>query len=473
MIGYSMLLQLKSTMESHRLLRGVKSVLVAVSGGADSVAVLHAMAGLSRSLGITVSVAHLNHRIRGRAADADAEFVRATARRLKLVCVTGRADVPGVARRKGISLEMAAREERYKFLRKAASKVGADCVVTAHTADDQAETILLRLIRGTGVTGLGGIRYRATIGGLVVIRPMLDVRKSDAIAYLRSIKAGWREDKSNSDMEFQRNRVRHELIPLLERTLNPAIRRALIQTGSILRDEDEWVESLAAAILRKCTEGRPAGRLSISALMRQPLAARRRVLRLWLAAGGMEPECMCFDAIGRVDAVARLKRGNSATCLPGGWQAARIDGDLELRRASRSAGKSAFRMAVKVPGETILPALGLKITVVVRPGIVRDRPSGPGQLPARASLNPDAMKGRRLYVRSWRAGDRLEPFGLHGSKKIQDVFVDAKVPRAARSTIPVFECGGRVVWLPGYRIDRGWAVEVESGPAVQVLVEAE
>ncbi|MEI6807937.1 MAG: tRNA lysidine(34) synthetase TilS [bacterium] len=465
-----MLLQIQRTIEEQRLLKGVKSLLLAVSGGSDSVALLHAMAGLSPTAGVKLSVAHFNHHIRGRAADEDAEFVRGLAVRLKLPFRMGEGDVPAIARRRGISLEMAARDARYAFLRNAAQEIGAQAVATAHTADDQAETIILRLMRGAGGTGLGGIRYRADINGLRVIRPMLDVGKVDAVGFLKGMGATWREDKSNSDLEFQRNMVRHEILPLLEAKLNPRVRKALLQTGRILRDEDEWLDTLAAGILRQCVAARSPAVLSLSSFSRHPIAARRRVLRLWLSANGVLPELLDFDMIARVDAIVRGVRAADTTCLAGGWRVTRGEGSLVLNR-TRTMPDATFRVAVKVPGETVLAEQGLRIIVDVAAGIVRDRPRGPGQLPARATLSLSRLKSRKLYVRSWRPGDRMHPFGLDGSKKIQDVFVDGKVPRAERGTIPVFECGSQVIWLPGYRIDRSWAVERAAHMALQILVD--
>lgn len=465
-----MLLRIQRTIEEQRLLKGIKSLLLAVSGGSDSVALLHAMAGLSRSAGLKLSVAHFNHKIRGRDADADAAFVRSLALQLKLPFVMGDGDVPAIANRRGISLEMAAREARYAFLHKAVLEVGAEAVATAHTAGDQAETIILRLMRGAGGTGLGGIRYCADINGLKVIRPMLDVSKADAVGFLKGIGATWREDKSNSDIEFQRNMVRHEILPLLEAKLNPQVRKALLQTGRILRDEDEWLETLSTGILRQCVAAISPAMLSLSSFSRHPIAARRRVLRLWLSANGVPPELLDFDTIARVDAIVRGVREADTTCLAGGWRVTRGEGSLVLNRTG-TMPDATFRVAVKVPGETVLAEQGLRIMVDVAAGIVRDRPRGPGQLPARATLSLSRLKGRKLFVRSWRPGDRMHPFGLAGSKKIQDVFVDGKVPRAERVTIPVFECGSQVVWLPGYRIDSSWAAEDAAHMALQILVE--
>lgn len=465
-----MLLQVRRTIEYHDLVRNGGRVLVAVSGGADSVALLHAMVSISRSMCLQLSVAHLNHRIRGRAADEDARFVRKLARGLELPCVIGMSDIPRIAREKGVSLEMAAREERYRFLGNAARRVGADVVATAHTADDQAETILLRLVRGAGVTGLGGIRYKADINGLAVIRPMLDLRKIDATSFLKGIGVAWREDASNCDVEFQRNMVRHEIMPVLEARLNPGVRKALLQAGRLLRDENEWLEMLTSRILKECTPVGRVGLLLVRALSRHPVGARRRVLRHWMVANGVPPDLLDFDAVARVDGILRSERGSMTICLASSWIVVKGEGTLAVRRALKRSAKS-FRVLIRIPGVTVLAEQGLKVGVGISTGIVRARPKLPGQMPAQASLSLQMLKRRKLYVRSWRPGDRISPFGLTGSKKLQDVFVDGKVPREMRDAIPILECGREIIWVPGYRIARGWEVKSENQPALQVLVE--
>jgi len=465
-----MLLQVRRTIEDNDLVRNGGRVLVAVSGGADSVALLHAMVSISRSMCLQISVAHLNHRIRGKAADEDARFVRKLARELELPCIIGRSDIPRIAGEKGVSLEMAAREERYRFLGDAARRAGADVVATAHTADDQAETILLRLVRGAGGTGLGGIRYRVDINDLAVIRPMLDLRKIDAISFLKGIGAAWREDASNCNVEFQRNMVRHEIMPILEARLNPGVRKALLQAGRLLRDEDEWLEMLTSRILQECTPVRLGGLLLVRALSRHSVGSRRRVLRHWMVANGVPPDLLDFDAVARVDGSLRAERGSMTICLPCGWIVVKGDGALAVRRAQKRSPMN-FRSPIQVPGVTVLAEQGLKVCVSISTGIVRVRPKLPGQMPAQASLSLQMLKRRKLYVRSSRIGDRISPFGLTGSKKLQDVFVDGKVPREVRNAIPLLECGREIIWVPGYRIARGWEVKSESYPALQVLVE--
>jgi len=447
-----------------KLLRPGQRVLVAVSGGADSVALAHALHRLRRRLDLRLVLAHLHHGIRGRAADADAAFVRRLARRLGLPLIAERADVPALARAAGVSLEMAARQARYEFLLRAARQTGADAVAVAHTADDQAETVLLRLARGAGPQGLGGMDARSQRDGLTILRPLLGLRHADLVAFLKQNRLRWREDASNRDVHFLRNRVRHELLPLIEKRLNPRIRDALLRTADVLRAEQAWLDELAAAALADCVGAarspdaarratvteHPA--LAVRKLAALPLAARRRVVRLWLSGGGLAAERLDFDAVEAVLALLHHARGTQAAELGGGWRAVRRYRELVLESAPT-------------------PAAGWRLDIRPYRGILRERPTQPGRLPARATLSARAVGAAPLTVRAWRPGDRIRPLGMPGSKKLQDIFTDAKVPRDRRAAVPVVVCRGEIVWLPGYRVARGWAVPRANSPSLLVTVE--
>ncbi|MEK7751289.1 MAG: tRNA lysidine(34) synthetase TilS [Acidobacteriota bacterium] len=463
-----MLAQLQSTVRRHRLLPRGRRVLVAVSGGADSVALLLALHELAPRLGIRLTVAHLNHRIRGKAADRDAAFVRRLAHRIQLPVVVGRADVPRLARNSGLSLEMAARQARYDFLAKAATKVEADVIATAHTADDQAETVLLKLIRGAGPKGLAGIPYRATLRNMSVVRPLLDVTRPEVEAFLRERGEPWREDLTNRDETFLRNKVRHRILPLLESELNPKVRQALRRTADILREEDLWLDRLAASRLARCRSA--TGTLAIPALGKRGLAERRRVLRLWLAEAGIPPEMVDFDAVDRINRLlAGPKTGGTAN-VAGTWTVTRQYDALAIRK-TRHTAPPPYHRTIAIPGQTLVKEAGLKITASVAPGLIKDAKARPGLYPARASLNWAAVGNRRVTVRSWRPGDRLRPFGMTGSKKIQDIFVDEKIPAEWRPRLPLFECGCEIVWLPGYRVAQGWEVRRKTAPSLQLTVD--
>lgn len=245
----------------HRLGRGDRPLLVGVSGGPDSVALLDALCQIG---GVQLHVCHMNHRLRGAASDGDERFVRALSRKYRLPLHAAREDVRARAKAQKLSLEEAARAARLRFFARVARKLGARGVVLAHHADDQAETFLLRLLRGAGARGLGAMRPRARIGRLTIFRPLLGVTRAEILKYLRFRRLKYRTDASNRDVSILRNRVRHRLLPLLEREFNPAIREVLRREAEILQEEDRFLERLAARARGK----------------RLPLALRRRVARM-------------------------------------------------------------------------------------------------------------------------------------------------------------------------------------------------
>jgi tRNA(Ile)-lysidine synthase len=255
------------------------------------------------------------------------------------------------------------------------------------------------------------------------------------------------------------------VLPFLEQRLNPRLRDALRRTAGILRADNDWLEALARDVLRQTSVGR--GALDIKKLSVFPLAARRRALRLWLVAGGLPPDAIDFDLINRIEILLGQEQGSQSLNLPRDRRVRRSYALLTLEKtptARRTRATTA--VAVRVPGVTVWPTAGLRVLVAVRPGLIRERPREPGHVPSSASLGRVVTGG--LALRFCRPGDRLRPLGLHGSKKIQDILVDAKVPRDRRATIPVLAYRGAIVWLPGYRIAEGWQVRDASRPALHI-----
>jgi len=210
--------------------------------------------------------------------------------------------------------------------------------------------------------------------------------------------------------------------------------------------------------------------LDIPSLKRQSLAARRRILRLWLVAAGIPAEWVDFDTVDRIEHLAAGSKASATVPVAGPWTVERRYDKLEVR-SEKQASIRAFRQAVRIPGRTVVKAAGLEITTSVAPGLVKDRTARLGAYPARASLNWAAAGNRKILVRSWRPGDRMKPLGMKGSKKIQDIFVDEKVPAERRQGLPLLECGGEIIWLPGHRIARGWEVSRPSARSLQVTVD--
>lgn len=465
-----MLRAFQQAVKTRGLIRRGEHVLIAVSGGADSVALTYALHYLQRKLDFFITVAHLNHGIRGPEASEDARFVAELAWSIGAACHMGEINVPEKAAELGISLEMAAREARYDFLTRIAREVGAQCVATAHTADDQVETIILKLARGAGPQGLSGIPWATTWNNVRIIRPLRGIFRKDIEAFLRAHGLKWREDRTNRDLHHLRNRVRHEILPLLEKWLNIKIREALIRMADIISEENALLDAHARKILKACRL-KSKNAIVVRAVARHAPALRRRVLRLWLAAAGIPVDALDFELVEAVHRLLLDERGTRQIALPGGRAAMRRYEKLVLQPQAQ-LGTNTFSAQVSVPGETILPAVGLRVVALIGKGILRQTGARVGEIPAEASIDLDSVGHDHITVRSWRPGDRIQPLGMDGSRKLQDIFVDAKVPRDRRMTIPVFECRGEIIWIPGYRVARNWAVKDAAGPALHLSVSA-
>lgn len=460
--------KVKRFIRDHALLRGGEHVLVAVSGGADSVALLYVLRELTSPLKLRLTVAHLNHKIRGKDAEKDACFVKQLARRLHLGFVGGTVAVPRLAGRLGISLEMAGRKARYDFFEKTALARGCHLVATAHTADDNAETILLMLVRGCGLQGLTGIAPSSQIGKTTVIRPFLGTERRAIEKYLRAHKISWREDASNADDAFLRNRVRHELLPLLEEKYNKNIRPTLGRLADVLRNENEYLNGLAGAAYAESRLENGCG-LNCAGLIKHHPAIRRRVLRQWLLSRGVNPETIDYQTINSIDGLLAKSGRSRAIGLAGGIIIRRNYEWLEIEApGTKPAGN--YRLKIRIPGRTILPEAGLIVGAELGPGVDRARTVF-GEFPVGASLSLKKWKRRRILAGPWQSGDRMRPYGLDGSKKIQDIFGDAKVPVALRRRLPIFECGREIIWIPGYRIAEGWQVPDSADKALQLTVD--
>jgi len=448
----------------HQLIRQGDHLLIGVSGGADSVMMMHLLDDLSSPCDFLLTVAHLNHGIRTE-ADDDATFVQSIAAARGIPFVLDQIDVPALAEANGESIEMAARRARYAFFADAARNAECTVIATAHTRDDQAETIVLNLARGTGVGALAGIPRCSALGPTRLIRPLLDVTRHDVETYLREHSIPWREDASNTDTRFLRNRVRHHVMPMLESQLNPQIRDALLRCADIWGEEDRWLEALTKEALDSC---RAEDDLLLKPLRDLPTAARRRVLRRWLDQAGVDPAARSYDAIQRTESLLSSDHGSSSIPLRGDTCVVREYDRLRLEIPSANGDPCEDAIPVRVPGVTTHPGLDLDIEASIAPGIVRESSATPGALPSRASIAIRADAIDTLFVRTWQPGDTMRLRGVSGAKKLQDIFTDAKVPSRQRNRIPVIECGGEIAWIPGFRVAEGWEVRGAGDDAIQL-----
>jgi len=414
-----------------------QTLVVGLSGGADSVALTGTLAGLGRKRGFRVVAAHLDHGLRPESA-ADAAFCADLAERVGVPMRLGRADVKARARRDHGGIEDAARRERYAFLRSIKDAEGATAIAVAHTRDDQAETLLLRLLRGAGSSGLASMRPRA--GDLV--RPLLQASREDVLAHLARSGLPWREDASNADPAFPRNRVRHELIPYLESRFNPRIREALAREAALLADEDETlearVEHLAATIVRPDGHGVVLAR---AGLLASPRALARRIVRRALARAGGLHGVSAVHVERLLDLAAAEAPSGRRLALPGGREA-RFHFD-EVRVGPRTGPRGRFAYPLEVPGRVELPG-GWAIEARTATGPAASNPG---------TAVVAAPAGAPLFVRTRRPGDRVSWKGRDVSLK--RFLMERRVPADEREDLPLVAAGSRVLWVAGQPSEAG------------------
>ncbi len=407
-------------------------ILVALSGGPDSVAMLHALLAVRERLGYRLAAAHLNHALRGADSDRDEAFVRGLCARLSIeVCVE---------RAEGLSpatpnLEEKAREARHSFLDRTAEQMGAAYISIAHHADDQAETVLLRLLRGAGAAGLAGMEEN---GSRRLIRPLLSLTREQIRDYLMDVGAPYVIDASNDSPAILRNRIRNHLIPMLEREYAPGIGRRLPELASEMRGLDRFATA----------EARRAMVVSDGALDLRSFAKLDPALRPLVIREFLEQRLGSLRRIGRahIDAVCRLCLDgppNGAVDVPGQLRVVREYG--LLRAVRERGGTGAYRVPLAVEGVTEVAQAGMRFDSAIVParGITRPGEKTEALFDAREAAG-------RLLVRSPRAGDRVAPIGMSGHRKLKEILIDAKVPKSKRDSFPIVELeGGGAVWVPG------------------------
>ncbi|MDO8682764.1 MAG: tRNA lysidine(34) synthetase TilS [Armatimonadota bacterium] len=421
-------------------------VIVAVSGGPDSVALLHALHALKDRLGISLHVAHLNHGIRGKEADKEAEFVRQLAADLGLESTVEKADVPAVKKLLRLSTEEAARKVRYEFLDRVADQIGATKIATAHTKDDQAETVLMNLIRGAGLEGLTGI---PPVRGCYV-RPLLSVTRKEVEDYCAHQNLEYKIDPSNLRFDYRRNRIRLEFIPLLESHYNPAVKSRLASTAEILRDEAAFLAETAQAFLAIATVKNDPSEVvfDLNRFTNAPIALRRRCLRMAIEMVKGDLHDVEFRQIERV--INRLETGENFTItLPSGAIYAKREEDiLKIFRVEPEPEAPIIACELPIPGCVEIPEL--KITVTSKElAMPVDFHRPPATLDV--MLDRDHVKGK-LIIRNLRPGDRIRPLGMSEDKKLQDIFVNAKLPRRSRSCIPIIADEEKIIWVVGFTL---------------------
>ncbi len=444
--------KVQQTIGRHQMVMPGQTVILAVSGGVDSMVLWHLFMCLGPRNQLGLHVAHLDHGLRGAESAEAAEFVRRHCATRGVSVTISVADGAALRADRGRSLQDAARILRYRFLEQVAGQQGATRIAMGHHRDDQAETVLMNLLRGSGTRGLGGI---PPVRGRI-IRPLIECSREEIERYALSKGIPYVEDSSNRIPSYSRNRIRLELLPELAKRYNPRIAAALASAATILEAEDVLLsamteERLAAVLISRAPHELA---LSVPCTAALPAALRRRILRrgVHLLRGG-RPGLSCEETL----ALERLLLSDSAVGAveAAGGIRARKTGDRLFLSAGADRGYGTVEpIPLDVPGLTDLPgfSLSLRAEIVER---------GPGDRPVNdpwcALLDADRA-GRTLVVRGWTPGDRFVPLGMHGRKKLQDFFVDAKVPRRERWTVPLLVSDGEIAWVVGLRVDERFKV---------------
>jgi tRNA(Ile)-lysidine synthase len=471
-----MLDKIRQTVQKFEMLKRGDHVIAAVSGGPDSVALLQALVLLSPDYNLTLTVAHLNHGLRGAESDAEEQLVRRLSRERGIPCTVKRVNLPARQAKEKRSLEDMGREERYTFFSNLAEEVGATRIAVGHHRGDQAETVLMHLIRGSGLEGLKGI---LPVREGIIIRPLLELDRKDILDFLRAGDLSFLEDSSNSEDQFLRNRVRHELIPLLQRQYNPRIVSTLNRTAEIVRREDDYLKSTARRILDawQIPSLAKAGETTfeISKVLGLHEALQYRVIKALLESCVSLPYPVSSAHIQAILDLCRGRRPDGCLHLPGKIIVKRGYGMLTLAYrdgtmipAENAEGerreKDLFCYSIEIPDRVEIQELGRTVKTSFAEGQERGHFEGERNV---AFLDLDKVQ-LPLAVRNRREGDRFQPLGMAGTKKLKAWFIDEKIPRRQRNSIALVADRQSVIWITGMRLSERVRVNEKTRRIVKI-----
>jgi tRNA(Ile)-lysidine synthase len=456
------------TIDQNALVQSGDSILVAVSGGADSVALIHILHALAPILSVRLAIAHLNHGLRLEESERDAQFVASLAHSLKLPLFSDKIDVCAYRERHKLSPEEAARNVRYNFLNQIAEKNDFTRIAVGHHLDDNAELVLMFLLRGSGPLGISGM---LPVRDAKIIRPLIDIRRSEILDYLVQKKLQYVSDSTNTDRSILRNRIRHDLIPELASKYNPNIVETLNRLACLTRSEERWIETLVEPIFNSLLIKRDAEavRLSLTSLAEFPLAARRRVLRKAIREVKGNLRRIAFSHIDALLRLAEKIPAAGSIDLPDGIQARCDHQTLMISKYkqpihARDRGAShmdsiKYEYTLNIPGAVYIKEAGvhLKFTEMNIEAVTDI--SGAGQ--QIAFFDIDKLKFP-LVVRNFQPGDRFTPLGMTGTQKLKKFFINNKVPRAKRALCPILISCGKIIWIAGHRLDNSVRVDPET-----------
>ncbi len=471
---------------SHDLFKTCDKIMLGVSGGPDSVALFKTLSGANSTGNIYsgLFIAHLNHLLRGEESEQDEQFVRDLAEESNISILVERRDIRKFARERKMSIEEAARVERYRFLETAAQNVGANIVAVAHTADDNAETILHRIIRGTGILGIRGMVLKRKISQsskIELVRPLLFSWRKDIIAYLEELNIPYRNDSTNFETDKFRNRVRLELIPILEEKYNTGVKKSLVRLGEIANQNYNFLRSQADGMLERSlvNEGKGENKsaedivLDIPELKKAPVALQQFIIKEALIRMGVPLKKLGHNHYKGILDLIKSRKILVNRCIKNYLFVCKDDKLLRLSRKKYHVDDKPVleEIELKVPGETKLDVLKCKVCIQVVP--IKD--GSLEEFKQNKSKYDEAIDFDKIElpisIRMRREGDRFWPLGSKGIKKLKDFFIDNKVPRMKRDSIPIIIMNGQPLWVVGYRIDDRVKISKETRTLLIMKVE--
>jgi len=465
----------RETIAVHRMFSRGDSVLVAVSGGPDSVALVHVLHTLAVEYAFRLAIAHLNHCLRGPESDRDAEFVRVIARQLGVPIYAERKEVLAFQRSCGLSLEEAGRRIRYEFFDAVSTKYGFNKIALGHHGDDNAELVLINLLRGSGPLGLSGI---APVRAGKIVRPLIQLRRLEIINYLTEKKLAYVTDSSNTDPAFIRNKIRHHLIPELQTAYNPRIIETLNRIGEIIGAEDQWLDETSETVFKQFISFRANQKISLTLpdFNQLPKAVKRRVIRKAIRCVKKDLRRITFLHVEAILHLIENGRVTGRLNLPDGVLVERNTVELTIVKRNK-AGKrkndrilqtdsTDYQYAMPIAGTVVIKEADVSITLCE---IDADDLPDFKEIGAHIAFFDLDRLLFPLLVRNLRPGDRFSPLGVNGTQKVKKFFINHKIPGAQRRKCPLLLSGGNIIWIVGHRIDNA----VKVSPQTRRVLKAE
>ena len=457
-----MLEKIMAVVHKYNMINMSDTVVVGVSGGADSLALLHILKRLSSDFRFNLVAAHLNHMLRGDDAEKDEEHVASICKNWGVTCFTKRTDVRELANELKISVEEAGRKARYEFFRELMKDIKANKLALAHHKDDRVETILHNFIRGTGTQGMKGINY---VRDAYVIRPLLDVSKVEILGYCNEENISYREDLSNNDQSYTRNRLRHGLIPFIQDNFNPNIAETILRMSDVIGEEDDFLRQYCGELLPTLfSYEKNKAKVILDRFNPLRLALKRRLLKMVIL--GFMGEFSSIELV-HIDNIINMlhnaKQGASFK-LPGKIRVDIAYGNAFISTDSKKSVNDPFEYALNLPGSVFIHEANVKITA----GFKEKNQILYGKNPI--YIDADKLKGS-LVIRSRRMGDRFKPLGMSSKKKLKEFFIDWKVPREERDLIPLITDSRNIIWVAGYQINEDYKVTERTAKLLELRTD--